>query len=130
MVSFQTKNLIWLYFGGPCDGTVVIYSCHSEYFATIGVCFRGIWCIFSIFSPALVYCAEKNLATLETNAFQFSRLRAEQTSFQQLESLRLAVVIIIDVGRQEKMELNMRKQKQAVKNYTKHGEKVLAVRVT
>jgi hypothetical protein len=64
MVYFQTKKIpIWVNFGGPKNGK---FYAHFEYNTAIWYIlwpfgnFVAIWYIF----PVLVFCVNKNLATL------------------------------------------------------------------
>jgi hypothetical protein len=65
---FQTKIPIWVNFGGSCKGrcwyilwSFCLFFGHWLYFVAI---WESLWS-FAIYSPVLVYCIEKNLATLD-----------------------------------------------------------------
>jgi hypothetical protein len=65
MVYFQTKNPIWINFGGSCNRTSCYILWPLGLFYKYLVYFMVIWYVFGgIFVPVLVWCIKKNLATL------------------------------------------------------------------
>jgi hypothetical protein len=64
---FKPKILIWVYYGGSCNGRYWYILWPFGIFYSHVVYFVDIWCIlwlFGIFCPVLVRCTKKNLATL------------------------------------------------------------------
>jgi hypothetical protein len=65
MVFFQSKIPIWVKFGRACNRRCILWSFGLFYGQK--VYFMDLWYVlwsFGIFSPVLVRCTEKNLATL------------------------------------------------------------------
>jgi hypothetical protein len=74
---FKPKNPIWVNFVGPWNwkGWYVYSMAIWNILRPLGICYGHlvIFWIFGIFSPGLVYCVKKNLATLAADAvFMYS----------------------------------------------------------